>query len=236
MLAMIWKEEKQVQLKSLILMWEWWSARNKTNAGQLCPKPVEVCHRVEKLAIEFSFLKVPEKPPKPPDLKRWTRPPNDYVKINLDGAFDLGSKTGGWGYIIRDQAGEFVAAGAGKTVHLRDALHSEAAACVAAIGGAIKAGANRVIFESDSATLVDALKTRSYDKATIGVLMKEARSLCMLNFESYSFSFSRRGCNRVAHELASLGAKSESQDSIWVDAAPSCIVNFLTSDLAVSEV
>ncbi|KAM0821456.1 hypothetical protein ACQ4PT_072200 [Festuca glaucescens] len=57
MLEKIWKGEKQDQLRSLILMWEWWSIRNKANAGEACSSPLEVCHRVEKLAVDFSFLK-----------------------------------------------------------------------------------------------------------------------------------------------------------------------------------
>ena len=137
----------------------------------------------------------------------------------------------GWGYIIRDQTGDFVAAGAGKAVHLRDALHSEAVACLAAIEGAINIGANRVIFESDSSTLVSALKSRNSDKALIGVLVKEARSLCMLHFSSCLFSFSRRECNSVAHNLAILGVSSESEDSVWVDEAPMCVVSLLASDI-----
>jgi hypothetical protein len=106
-------------------------------------------------------------------------------------------------------------------VHLRDALHSEAVACIAAIGGAIKTGANRIILESDSSNLVSALKTRSYDKSFIGVLVKEARSLCILNFDSYLFSFKKKKM-RPTQALAPVGifyrrnsmsAQREYQDS-----------------------
>ena len=186
---------------------------------------------MEKLAVDFSYLKAPDKPPKPPDKHAWTRPPEDYVKVNFDGAFHQTTNDGGWGYVIRDQVGESVAAGAGKSVHLRDALHSEAVACLAAIEGAINIGANRIIFESDSSTLVRAMKTRNFDKALIGVLVKEARSICILQFGSCLFSFSRRECNSVAHELANLGASSESQDSVWVDEAPECVVSLLARDI-----
>jgi hypothetical protein len=44
-------------------MWEWWSVKNKANAGEVFSSPLEVCHRVEKLAVDFSFLNVPKKPP-----------------------------------------------------------------------------------------------------------------------------------------------------------------------------
>lgn len=70
--------------------------------------------------------------------------------------------------------------------------------------------------------------------ATIGVLVNEAWSLCVLNFESFKFSFSSRVCNTVAHEHAQVGVRNESQDCFWDD-APSSIVNLLASDLAVAE-
>lgn len=118
-------------------------------------------------------------------------------------------------------------------MHLRDAPHSEAVAGLAAIDGALRIGANRIIFESDSSNLVKALNSREYDNATIGMLVKEARSLCTLNFVSSSFSFSRRECNGVAHKLAKCGASDEPQDFFWEEVAPCCIVSLLASDSAV---
>jgi hypothetical protein len=117
-------------------------------------------------------------------------------------------------------------------VNLRSALHSEAVACLAAIDGANRIGASIIVSESDSSTLVRALKSNDYDKAMIGVLVKEAKSLCILNFVSYAFSFSRRTCNSVAHKLAKLGVIFESYDSFWEVSAPNCIVNLLASHSA----
>ena len=94
-------------------------------------------------------------------------------------------------------------------------------------------GANMIIFESDASNLIQGLKSRDYDKSEIGVLVKEARSLCILNFSSFQFSFSRRTCNNAAHELAKLGAISESEDSYWDATAPRCIATIVDSDLAV---
>jgi hypothetical protein len=81
------------------------------------------------------------------------------------------------------------------------------------VAGAIKLGANRVIFESDSSTLVNALNGKEYDRSEIGVLIKEARSICRTNFECFEFFFDRRACNAVAHELAIYGANSACADS-----------------------
>ena len=137
MLEEIWKTDASVQLKALTLMWEWWNNRNKANSGESMLDYMQVCNRVERHMVDFKSLKLATIPPKPPDQHRWVKPPDNQVKVNFDGAFDQTSGSGGWGYIIRDQAGEFVAAGSGKSVHLRDPLHSEAVACLAAIDGAI---------------------------------------------------------------------------------------------------
>lgn len=106
-------------------------------------------------------------------------------------------------------------------------------ACLAAIDGANRVGANRIILESDSSTLVHALKSTDYGKSVLGVLVGEARSLCILNFDSFHFSFSGRTCNNVAHELANLGTNSESYNSFWKATVPNFIVNLLANDLAV---
>jgi ribonuclease HI len=236
MLEELWKCGEAEQLKALTLMWEWWSFRNKANAGDGSSNHLAVCGRVERHMVDFKCLKSPAIPPKPPDITNWVRPPENQVKINFDGAFNQASGEGGWGYIIRDQAGDFVAAGSGISVHLRDPLHSEAVACLAAVSGAIRVGANRIIFESDASNLVQALKTNELDKSSIGALLMEVRSLCNLNFATYSFSFARRSCNNAAHMLARLGASSESTDSFWDDQAPVCISDILASDVAGLEV
>jgi ribonuclease HI len=235
MLEELWKCDTEVQLKALTLMWEWWGFRNKVNSGDASANSLEVCHRVEKHMVDFKSMKLPAIPPKPPDQHKWAKPPDNQVKVNFDGAFDYITGSGGWGYIIRDQAGDFVAAGSGKSVHLRYSLHSEAVACLAAINGAIRIGANRIIFESDASNLVQALKSTDYDKSSIGVLMKEARSLCVLNFALFQFSYARRTCNTAAHVLAKIGVSSESSDSFWEDYAPICISDIIASDSAVLE-
>jgi hypothetical protein len=94
-------------------------------------------------------------------------------------------------------------------VHLRDPLHSEAVACLAAVNGAIRIGANRIVFESDASNLVHALKSTNFDKSSIKASLKEARSLCVLNFVLFQFTFARRDCNTAAHVLAKLGVSSD---------------------------
>jgi hypothetical protein len=100
--------------------------------------------------VDYKILEPPIIPPKPPDQFTWAKPPENQVRVNFNGAFDQNTGSRGWGYVICDQADDFIAAGSGKTVHLRDPLHSEAVACLATVNGVIRIGANRIVFESVS--------------------------------------------------------------------------------------
>uniref|UniRef100_A0A0D9WGE6 Uncharacterized protein n=1 Tax=Leersia perrieri TaxID=77586 RepID=A0A0D9WGE6_9ORYZ len=44
-------------------------------------------------------------------IQRWEKPMIGTLKVNCDGAFQLESGDGGWGYVIRDADGEVVRAG-----------------------------------------------------------------------------------------------------------------------------
>jgi hypothetical protein len=80
----------------------------------------------------------------------WTRPPLNLVKVNFDASFIENTKTGAWGFVARDDTGEFFAAATGKLRHISSALQAETEACAAAIeGAAALLGLHRIVFESD---------------------------------------------------------------------------------------
>jgi ribonuclease HI len=208
MLECLWTCEEEVQLKALVLMWEWWGARNKVNAGESIKRASEIIGNVERHLLDFSSLRPPPKPPKPPDTSIWEKPKEDFMKVNFDGAFHEATGTGGWGFIIRNHRGEFVAAGAGRLSLLRDPLHAETLACIAAVKGAAAVGARKVIFESDCSNLVRVLRSEELDRSALWPSTMEARKKCAAEFQIFSFSFCRRACNSAAHELAKVGVKS----------------------------
>jgi hypothetical protein len=73
--------------------------------------------------------------------------------------------------------------------HMRSALHAEAYACIQAIERTSNLGAFRLILKSDSLNLVNTLKSGDHDMVDVGVLYREARSLFMLAFDSFEFSW-----------------------------------------------
>ena len=124
---------------------------------------------------------------------------------------------GAWGCVVRNSHGEFLAARSGYFEHMAGPLHAEASAYVRAIEAVAELGIYLVIFESESSVLVNALNSDEYDRSTIGVLLRESRSIFFGNFESFAFSFCKRDCNKVAHELAVFGYEAGGVVSLWLD-------------------
>jgi hypothetical protein len=120
--------------------------------------------------------------------------------------------------------------------HLSSALHAEASACVAAIKSMSNMGSFRVIFESDSLSLVNTLKSGDADLSDIGVLYREAISLCVLAFDAFDFRFCRRSCNKAAHAIAQHGRDLGVQNLLWLDDEPAFVTGLVASDLAMHQV
>jgi ribonuclease HI len=166
----------------------------------------------------------------------WELPETDFVKVNVDAAFCQETHRGAWGFIARGNDGSFLLGGTGSMNHLSSALHAEAAACVAAIERMSNMGFFRVIFESDSLNLVNALKSGDADLSDIGVLYREARSLCVLAFDAFDFRFCRRSCNKTAHAIAQHGRDVGVQNLLWLEDAPAFVSVLVASDLAMHQV
>ena len=63
-------------------------------------------------------------------VPRWKRPPAERLKINADGGFSQETGEGSWGFILRDEDGDVLLAGAGKLHHATEAWQSELLACI----------------------------------------------------------------------------------------------------------
>lgn len=73
------------------------------------------------------------------------------------------------------------------------------------IQSVVDLGIGRLIAETDAKMVVQAITTSDYAAAAVGVLITEIKSLASSAFISFECSSKSRVCNRVAHELATLG-------------------------------
>jgi ribonuclease HI len=193
--------------------------------------PAQVVHRASLLAMESGTK---EKAKKVSRLHAsWTRPPRDIVKVNCDGAFFAETKTGSWGFVIRDHNGHASVVGSGSLGAVHDVECAEAQACIAGLQAASSHGMGRIILESDSVNTVKALQSDERDLSPASVLYKEARELILSSFISVQIAYIPRSCNRSAHELARLSLDWDpDQPHVWLDPLPSFVSDILVRDSA----
>ncbi|KAI5018161.1 hypothetical protein ZWY2020_043049 [Hordeum vulgare] len=221
------------------MMWQWWTARNKSNAKDGSRSVAEVVAKSRRWAGEFALYLT-----KPRDssthakgFDQWERPVTKMLKINTDGAFSENPRRGGWGFVIRDSDGAVAVSGAGKMAFLMDAVHAEAEACIQGLTTTMNWGMTRIVVETDSKVLVDALNKEVYDRSHIGVIVRDAQMLAGLNFSNVSFRFCRRNCNKVVPSMAALGVSGvASSGLLWPDDVPNDVVGVVASDIAMPAV
>jgi ribonuclease HI len=222
----------------LVLFWDWWTTRNKKSAEGKERTVEETCHMIQRHWVDFQIKPGGESKGTISNITtakledRWSKPQENWVKVNFDAAFRAESRIGAWGYIARSDDGDCIGAAAGKLWYIRDPLQAEAEAGLAAVEGAVAMGLNRVVFESDSKNLVSALRDKKHDLSVIGVLLKEMRSLCIVSFQSFKFQFVSRKYNGVAHSLAQYGLRADGDYTDWEGETPNLVSDLVASEMA----
>jgi ribonuclease HI len=112
--------------------------------------------------------------------------------MNIDEEFTSDPLNKCWGFVVRDHDGKSVGARAGLLQFPQSAIYTEAEACIQRLTTAMNWGMSRKVIESDCQGLVQALNSNGYNRSPIGVLMRDAKMLAILNFMSASFVLCRR--------------------------------------------
>ncbi|RLN22769.1 hypothetical protein C2845_PM07G31160 [Panicum miliaceum] len=157
-------EEKKLLIVELL--WSWWDARNKANAGEPRRTTEEVIYRARKVTKQLPYATTAAGVQMARTCApRWTPPPPDIWKINVDAACWAKEIDGAWGFVIRDHQGSVVLAGAGRLAVVCDALCAESHTCIEALQVVADHGMQRIIMKTDSQTLVKALQSDVMDRA-----------------------------------------------------------------------
>jgi hypothetical protein len=225
--------DEEVQTKVVLLFWLWWQERNAVREGEHRRTMSDLAYVVHKISVEYLELhkasdRVPTK-----QVQQWCKPPSGWLKVNADGAFSAGTGDGGWGYVIRDEAGVLIFTGAGRIHHFRDALHAEVVACTQGVKAAAEKGISKIILETDSLILKQALANDSYKLAEVGRLIFEVKNMIVGGFSSFVCKHVPRNCNKVAHALAAHGSLLPDGDGSRWESPPDFVSDFVASDAAV---
>ncbi|CAN6980388.1 unnamed protein product, partial [Brassica oleracea var. botrytis] len=182
------------------ILWNLWTARNKAifeNVIPLAPK-ILVKALIEAKEWEAANLSIP-KPQKVPSLPR-SRSSEESPTCWVDGAWDVASHSGGFGWIIKSADNISLCKDSASRSFVGSALIAEALAVRHALRAAASLGLTNLNLFSDSLVLISALSTGS-DLNEIASLLCDIRVLASL-FNHLSFLHVSRTCNIVADSLA----------------------------------
>ena len=136
-----------------------------------------------------------------PVQQHWQRPLPGFVKCNIDAAVFLEEGKSSWGIVVRDSQGLFLHAASRVVNDLFHVRELETLGLREALSWIKQLGFERVIFETDSLQVVQALQNRDVDFSEFGALIKDCLSL-LQGKHYFSMAFTKRQNNVAAHILA----------------------------------
>jgi len=136
-----------------------------------------------------------------PCLSSWTKPPVGMTKCNVNAATFHNNSTVGYGIYFRDHLGQLLIGKSDFLHSFATVLEAEAIALLESLKMATTNGMHAVLFETDSKTLVEIIKSHATPHNELGDLIVQCRSFLNSN-PDHVVSFNRRQANKVAHSIA----------------------------------
>lgn len=130
---------------------------------------------------------------------------------------------GGVGIIIRNAAGEFVAALALRLAGIRSSMQAEAAVF------ALQWRDDQIILEGDALLVVAVIQNNAVANQRSFRLLLEDNRRIMQSFNSWKTCFVRRDANSVAHRLARFSL-TLNHPVLWFEKPPDLIFDLLSED------
>ena len=207
-----------------------WNRRNAIHFGRPVQAMEQILSTAGNLLQDFLAAQQIELViPPSSTLQHWTKPDLHYHKVNFDAAMFREAHLAGIGVVVRDWRGEFVGALSSPMSLTNSVAEMEALACRKAVEFAAEIGVQRVIFEGDSAMVINALNQNNAGLSSYGVVIEDTRSQALV-FESCAFAHIKRVCNCVADAITKK-AKAFRSAQVWLNCPPDDIVSLLMFDV-----
>ncbi|PWA76154.1 hypothetical protein CTI12_AA238720 [Artemisia annua] len=218
----------------MMILWVLWTRRNKHFHGQVDSRETDVEVTAKRILSDYSnankkVLATRVETPQTNSRDVWTKPQFSQIKFNCDAAWQKESGKVGMGFVARNCNGEVLLSGARSEFYANSPLEAEAKAVWWATKQAQSRGYSEVVFESDSLTLVHALRNQSIP-LQIATMFSDILSNS-LTFSTCSWSFVKREGNIVAHSIATW-ALGCSNDVILEGEVPSCASVLVLKDVS----
>ncbi|XP_062028661.1 uncharacterized protein LOC133744595 [Rosa rugosa] len=202
----------------MMLLWGVWKERNQHLwYGKFCSAH-QVYFQVVTLFHSFKVARIPEKVKLGCQVKPWCPPSAGWLKANIDGAFDMITRSGGLGVVIRDSVGTVVAGACGTCTDVASPVVVEALACRLACKVVVDNDLGPVMFEADCLQVVQAICAEGEDTSDFGRIIDDISSL-LFSLAGSFFSHVYRESNKLAHKVAKYALLSGAQVS-WSGHVP----------------
>nr|XP_023880097.1 uncharacterized protein LOC111992470 [Quercus suber] len=214
-----------------VTAWSLWNNRNTMTFGGQCKGQGALIKAAREYAEEIKSVRPSRLGSPHPPLPNcpWLPPHNGWYKINTDGAVfsELGSC--GIGVVIRNERGLLMGSMSKMIDVPLGALEVEARAVEEGVRLAWDLGLKKIVLESDSLSVVNAVRVPSLSPSSILKVVEGTRlELCC--FDEWDISHTRRSGNSAAHVMAKY-AKSVSDCIIWVEDTPPLIAALVQHDM-----
>ncbi|XP_019178261.1 PREDICTED: uncharacterized protein LOC109173479 [Ipomoea nil] len=208
------------------IFWVLWKARNDKIWRDTSISPESLLIQVHSLQALWSSIKQNsgEATTSSASSVLWTPPPANWLKCNVDAA--LFATEAGFGAVVRNHDGCFVAAKGGRLGYIQDPLLAEASAIAQALGWLQSLGLNNIILETDCLMFSSTFNSGNSDFSYVGSIVKQCVQIAT-NIGTVQVRHVRRSANHVAHVLAR-ATDSPSVLGSWLVNPPLCIAALLS--------
>ncbi|XP_042939486.1 uncharacterized protein LOC122274515 [Carya illinoinensis] len=216
-LQMLHRGDEGLLSRFFLIAWSLWHRRNKWAIEKVMLDPFQVANNAIntfkpclQARVEPSYTMH--------KTGCWQVPPHGFYKLNVDAALFFDLKKAGVGGVLRDERGEMVLAMSKAEHELHDPESVELVAILRGLQFILQLGIRKIVLESDSLLMVEALKANQDSLSLQGNMLKEVKNM-MNCFEEKKVQHVCRSGNQVAHTLAK-HAWSIPDVELWMGLVP----------------
>jgi ribonuclease HI len=209
----------------MMMLWSIWPNRNNTIWNQKSLSANEIYNMAQRELHEWQTAQHHKKRGSVHTATQHVQHVQfDYV-CNVDASFDQARGSTSFGCCLRDMEGNFVAAYTGWCPAYMRIYEGEAYALLEAMNWIRQRGHNRVLFQSDSQVLTNAIMTNIRGMSEFHIVILNIRQLMIESSFNFEVKFLRWQANMAVHYLARASISYANRHLI--DYAPPCILPYL---------
>lgn len=119
-LEYIFSQTERTKLLVVALLWKWSNERNRVRHGEKRLTPDAFSSQVLLEVAEWGMFFSPQQSAQTTNNSKWRAPPDEFVKVNVDGAYNQTTASGGWVCIAKAPDGDILFAAAGPLSYLSE--------------------------------------------------------------------------------------------------------------------